>query len=314
MDGRLQETKNSLRGVYTIVATPMKSDYSVDLKRLAEQVSFIIEGGIVEGKGVLVPIGAGGEGYHLTEEECIGCARTVIETAGGRVPVFPGCMLSSTSTCARLCSEYQKLGADGVQLSPPYYYEPSEEEYLDHYRTCAESAPELGIVAYNSWWNSIDVQPDTLGKLTEVPNVIGIKWSSPSAHNYRKGIELYSGRFSFIDNQITHTGTLGFMLGTRGFVSSVPNFAPGYDLQLLQLLEAQEWDSALVKMREFIIPLYEYIGKMYERGLHGEGSHWKACCEIGGRAIGPPRPPHRPYTEEEKEGLREIFRRADFAD
>jgi 4-hydroxy-tetrahydrodipicolinate synthase len=309
MSFSLEELKDSLRGIYTIMVTPMKANYSLDLPRLHEHTRFLVESGIRTGTGVLLPVGAGGEGYHLTPEELLQAARTVVDAARGEVPVYPGCTLANTFAARDLCRQYQELGASGVQLSPPYYYEPSEQEYLDHYRICASAAPRLAVIAYNSWWNSIDVQPETLAKLAEIPSVIGIKWSSPSTRNYQKALHLYTERFSFIDNQITGTGPLGFMLGMKGYVSSVPNFAPHYDLALLKLLQGKDRDGALRKMEKFVIPLYEYIGKMHGNGLHGEGSHWKACCEVAGRPMGPPRPPHRPYNDAERAGLRELFRR-----
>jgi len=312
MRASLRESKDTLCGVYAIVATPMKKDYSLDLRRLREQIRFMVEGGIRTGTGILVPLGAGGEGYHLSSEELVQAARVIVETARGEVPVYPGCAPASTFVARDICRAYQEIGASGVQLSPPFYYQPSEQEYLDHYRICAEAAPRLGIIAYNSWWNSVDVQPETLGKLAEIPQVIGIKWSSPSNTNYQRALRLYGDRFSFIDNQITGTGPLGYMLGIRGHVSSVPNFAPQYELDLLRLLRDKQWGAALQKLEAFVIPLYEYLGKMYKQGLHGEGSHWKACCELAGRPIGPPRPPHKPYTAKQKAGLRKIFKRAGF--
>jgi len=303
-----EEAKDKLQGIYTIMITPMTPDFKVDLKRLHELTRFIVESGIKEGTGVLVPVGAGGEGYHLTFEELLEAVRTVIEAANGEIPVFPGCTFPNAFLARELCRRYQELGADGVQLSPPYYYQPSEEEYLLHYRLCAEAAPQLGIIAYNSWWNSqFDVTSDTLEKLAEIPNVIGVKWSSQSLENFQRAIRDFHERFSFIDNQMVWSGTLGFMLGMRGYVSSVPNFAPGYALELWELLQRKEWEEALRCMQKFLVPLYEFIGRMYQRGIHGEGSHWKACCKLVGRPMGPPRPPHRPYSNEELEGLREVF-------
>jgi len=302
--------KEKIRGIYAIMVTPMKADYSLDIERLQAQTRFLVENGMCEGDAVLVPVGAGGEGYHLMPEELLKAARAVVDAAQGEVPVFPGCTSTSSFTARKLCRQYQEIGADGVQLSPPFYYQPSEQEYLDHYRLCAKAAPELGIIAYNSWWNSqFDVTAETLQKLADIPNVIGIKWSSQDNGNFQRGLKALKDRFSFVDNQITSTGTLGFMLGMRSFVSSIPNFAPQYDLELWELLQQRDWDGVLAKMQQFVIPLYEFLGEIHRQGIHGEGSHWKACCEVGGRPMGPPRPPHRPYTAEEKARLRRVFER-----
>lgn len=306
---QFDKLKEKVRGIYTIMVTPMKADYSLDIEQLRTHTRFLIENGIREGAAVLVPVGAGGEGYNLTLEEQLLVARTVVEAAKGEVPVFPGCTNTSTFAAKELCRQYQEIGADGVQLSPPSYYEPSEQEYLDHYRLCAQSAPKLGIIAYNSWWNSLNVTPQILHKLADIENVIGIKWSSENTRDYQLGLRELNDRFSFVDNQITSTGTLGFMLGMRSFVSSIPNVTPQYDLELWELLEKRDWDGVMTKMQQFVIPIYEFLGKIYQRGVHGEGSHWKACCEVGGRPMGPPRPPHRPYATEEKAQLRDIFER-----
>ena len=305
---KFDELKEKIQGVYAIMVTPMKEDYSLDLEKLRSNTRFLIENRMREGTAILVPVGAGGEGYHLTPEELLLAARTVIEAAEGEVPVFPGCTITGTFASREICRQYQEIGADGVQLSPPYYYEPSEQEYLEHYRLCSEAAPNLGIIAYNSWWNSnFDVTPETLQKLAEMPNIVGIKWSSANNANYQRGLNELKDRFSFVDNQITGIGTLGFMLGARSFVSSIPNFVPQYDLELWELLERRDWNGAMAKMQQFVIPLYRFLGQMHQQGVHGEGSHWKACCDVGGRPMGPPRPPHRPYTSEEKLRLKEVF-------
>ena len=304
----LDEIRAKLRGIYTIVVTPMEADFRVDLKRLYEHTRFLVEGGIREGTGVLVPVGAGGEGYHLTVEENLDAVRTVIEAAKGEVPVFPGCTLPSTLAACDLCRRYQELGAAGVQLSPPYYYEPSEQEYVNHYRRCAEAAPQLGIVVYNSYWNSgFDASSGTLAKLVDIPNIVGVKWSSSSLENYQRALRDHSERLSFIDNQLAWSAVLGRMLGANGHVTSVPNFAPAYELTLWELLRNKEWEKALKHMRSFLVPLYEYRSALRRSGVHGEGPFWKACCELMGRPMGASRPPHRSFSSDELEGLRDVF-------
>ena len=64
------------------------------------------------------------------------------------------------------------------------------------------------------------------------------------------------------------------MLGMRGHVTSLPNFAPQYDLDLMKLLERRDWEGAMAKMEEFVVPLYRSFGNAHGNGAHGEGSRW----------------------------------------
>jgi len=302
------ESKRKLVGVYTVMPTPFTEDYELDLEALRDNTRFLLENGITEGRGVLVPTGAAGEGPALTFEEHEKVIKAVVEEVAGKTPVVPGVTLHSTREAARLCRVVQDLGGMAVQLSPPYYSQPSSEEILNHYRAASEAAPNLGIVLYNTPWSSkVDMDAELISRLLSIENIVGAKWSSPDQANYTTVLRRFAKRISLIDNQLPYSGPWGHMLGARGFVSAIANFAPAYDLKLWDLLERHDYMGAVEQLERFAIPFYELIIEIARQGIHGEASHWKAAMELMGRPCGPARPPYVAYNAEQKARLREAL-------
>jgi len=306
-----EEMRWRLVGVYAVMPTPFREDVELDLETLKGNTRFLVENGITEGRGVLVPTGAAGEGPSLTFEEHERVIKTVLDEVGGKVPVVPGVAFHATRQAARLCRLVQDLGCMAVQLSPPYYSQPSSEEILNHYRSASEAAPSLGIVLYNTPWSSkVDMDPGLISRLLSIENIIGAKWSSLDQGNYTSVLRRFSGRLSMIDNQLVYSGPWGHMLGARGFVSAIANFVPAYDLRLWDLLERRDYVKAVEELERLAIPFYELIGEVAREGLHGEASHWKAAMELMGRPCGPVRPPYVGYSHEQKARMRQVLARA----
>jgi dihydrodipicolinate synthase/N-acetylneuraminate lyase len=87
-----------------------------------------------------------------------------------------------------------------------------------------------------------------VGRIADLPNVIGLKWYSTDLANWTEAYERFSERLAIIDNNAVWTSGLGFMMGAKGFVSQVANFAPEYELNILNLLRQKQWEKALEEM------------------------------------------------------------------
>jgi dihydrodipicolinate synthase/N-acetylneuraminate lyase len=112
---------------------------------------------MVTGKGVLLAVGAGGDFDVLTLEERKAVARVIAETAAGRVPVIVGIQDTNPQVCIELARYAQSLGAYGVQVGPPYYHSPSDEDVLKFFRSIHDASSSIGIMVHNTWWHGYNI-------------------------------------------------------------------------------------------------------------------------------------------------------------
>jgi 4-hydroxy-tetrahydrodipicolinate synthase len=303
---KAEEAKEKMKGVDVIVLTPFTSDYELDLDRLKENIRFLIKSGIVNGNGFLTVTGACGEAPYLTVDEQKQVVKAATEAAGDKVPIFVGVYQCGTKIAIDFLRFASEVGAVGAQISPPYYMTPSEAEVYNHYKAINDSV-DIGIEIYNTPWSSkLDMKPKLISRLAELKNVIGIKWSSFDYRNYVNVIRLFSKKLNIIDNQLDFIWA--HMLGAKGFVSIIGNFAPQIELNLWRLLEKGDYEKAKEQMLKLHIPLYVFIQELYEQGASGEGNPWKDAMELCGRPCGPVRPPQVPLNESQRARLQEILR------
>jgi 4-hydroxy-tetrahydrodipicolinate synthase len=218
----MSETRQErFRGVGVALVTPMKKDGAVDLEAFARHVDGMVEGGV----DYLVPCGTTGESATLTSREQEHVIAAAVEAADGRVPVVAGAGANATAEAVARSVAARKAGADAVLSVAPYYNKPPQEGLYRHFKAVAEAA-EIPVVLYNvPGRTSSNILPDTVLRLAEIPNVVGIKEASGSlpqvtdilAHR-PEGFLVLSG-----DDEIT----LPLLaLGADGLISVVANEAP----------------------------------------------------------------------------------------
>ena len=166
-------TRSRFRGVFTALVTPFRRG-AVDEETFVALVERQIAGG-VHG---LVPVGTTGESATLSHEEHRRVVELCVQTAAGRVPVIAGAGSNSTAEAIELTRHAKDTGADAVLAVTPYYNRPSQEGLYRHYAAIAE-AVDIPIVVYNvPSRTSVDIANDTLARLSQLPNIIGIKDAS----------------------------------------------------------------------------------------------------------------------------------------
>ena len=176
------------------VITNLKDDLALDLDGIRVNVDYLVDHGMVTGKGVLLAAGAGGDFDILTLDERKQVARTIVETADGRVPVIVGVQDSNPDVSIELAKYSESIGAYGVQMSPPYYHVPSDDDTLRLYRRLHDATARVGIMVYNTWWHSYNIPFDVMDQLVDLERVVAIKWSHPgSPFNYAQGVKRYAG-------------------------------------------------------------------------------------------------------------------------
>src|SRR5947209_12248464 len=169
-----------LHGIIPPVVTPMTADQEIDLPGLRTHIDFMLSKGV---HGIFV-LGTTSEFYALDEVEKQTVVTAAVAHVNGRRPVYAGTGAETTREVVRLTKMAEREGVQGVSVITPYFIKPTQAELLDHFRRVAEST-SLSVVLYNnpSTCAGLSIEPETVAKLAEVPNIIGIKDSSGDLQN-----------------------------------------------------------------------------------------------------------------------------------
>jgi 4-hydroxy-tetrahydrodipicolinate synthase len=158
------------KGVITALVTPFR-DGAVDEAAFLN----IVERQLDEGVHGLVPVGTTGETATLSHDEHRRVVEACVEKVAGRVPVIAGAGSNATSECVDLVRHAKSVGADAALVVTPYYNRPSQEGLYRHYMTVAD-AVELPLIVYNvPARTSCDISNETLARLANHPNIVGVK-------------------------------------------------------------------------------------------------------------------------------------------
>ncbi len=164
----------SFTGCGTAIVTPMRDDGALDLEALRR----LVEWQITEGIDFLVPCGSTGEAQTLTPLERETVVRTVVETAGGRVPVVAGATDNDTRRAVDETKAMCSLGVQGILSATPYYNKPTPEGLRRHFEAVAD-ASTVPVILYNvPGRTGLNMRPDTVLALAAHPRIAGIKEAS----------------------------------------------------------------------------------------------------------------------------------------
>ena len=296
-----------LCGCYVTIPTMFRddADLSVDLDAIRRHVRFLLDGGIAAGTGVLLAGGAAGDFSTMTFDERVSVAEAVVEEADGRVPVVMGAQTTSTAELVRLARAAERAGAGYIQVSPPFYFRHTEEDFYEYVLAAAESA-DVGIIIYNTFWTSYGVSGAMVERLAALPNVVGLKWSMPDrgGMEFERVISRFAPAFSIIDNQMRFVTS--HMLGARSIEVHVCNYWPQWGVKLWHLLETQQYIEAQQEMVRVAMP-FMALWEEVERYTSGDGYLDKLCMELAGIGSSRCRPPTRDVREKFRERARQML-------
>ncbi len=209
------------RGVLTALVTPMTDEGHIDDDALAKLVEAQIAGGIHG----LVPCGTTGESATLSRAEQTHVIEVVTRTVAGRVPVLAGAGSNSTREAIELAQVCRELGVDGTLQVAPYYNRPSQAGLIRHFEAIAD-AVALPLVLYNvPARTSSDILPETVARLAEHENIVGIKEATGDMHRAAQIRETCGEGFALLSGD-DFTMLPLFAVGGDGVVSVVSNPAP----------------------------------------------------------------------------------------
>lgn len=165
-----------IKGIVVPILTPIDENEMVDEEKMRKQVNFVIEGGV---SGILA-FGSNGEFYMVEEDEMERALKIMIDQAAGRVPVYFGIGAISTKKCCRLAKMAAANGAFGISVLQPMFLKPTEDELFNHFKSIADSVPELPVLLYNNPGRvGYTLSANLVEKLArEVDNIVGMKDTS----------------------------------------------------------------------------------------------------------------------------------------
>ena len=207
-------------GALSAIVTPF-SDGAIDEVALRD----LIESQIGAGVGGIVPCGSTGESATLSHLEHEQIIRITIEQTKKRVPVVAGTGSNSTAEAIRLTAAAREMGADGALLISPYYNKPTQEGIYKHYKMIAQSV-DLPLLIYNiPGRTGSNILPETMGRLCEVRNIVGVKEASGSMDQISDIHRICGDRLTILSGDDSLTLPL-MALGAKGVISVITNVMP----------------------------------------------------------------------------------------
>ncbi|HKQ07617.1 MAG TPA: 4-hydroxy-tetrahydrodipicolinate synthase [Blastocatellia bacterium] len=235
----------NLNGCGTALVTPFNEDRTVDEAALRA----LVEWQIAEGIDFLVPCGTTGESATLGDDEMRRVVEIVLQTAQGRVQVVAGAGGNNTAHVIELAQEYERLGARGLLSVTPYYNKPTQEGLYQHYRAIAE-ATALPIIVYNvPPRTNVNLLPDTLIRLAELPNIIGVKEASGDISQIAEIVTRAPAGFKVFSGDDSMTLPV-VAVGGVGLISVASNEAPRQMTALARAALENDWEEARRLNRE----------------------------------------------------------------
>lgn len=219
-------SSNVIQGSIVALVTPMFADGRVDDERLANLVEFHVE----NGTNAIVAMGTTGESATLDETEHCQVVKQIVSYVKGRIPVIAGTGSNSTTEAIHLTQCAADAGADACLLVTPYYNKPTQEGLYQHFKAIAE-AVKIPQILYNvPGRTAVDMLPETVQRLAEITNIVGIKEATGDVGRAVDIINRCSDTEKYGDFAVYSgddaTAMDAILKGVKGDISVTANVAP----------------------------------------------------------------------------------------
>jgi 4-hydroxy-tetrahydrodipicolinate synthase len=284
------------KGAFTAIVTPFKNG-QFDEAAYRELIEFQIASGI---HGI-VPCGTTGESPTLSHAEHKRVVETCIAQVKKRVPVIAGSGSNSTAESLELTKHAQDAGADAALLITPYYNKPTQEGLYQHYKTVA-SQTRIPIVVYNvPGRTSVNLLPETMARLAELPNIVGLKDATGDLKQGCKTLELCGDKITVLSGDDFTTLPL-LCVGGQGVISVVSNAAPKDMAEMCNAFFAGD----LAKARELHYKLWPLTEAMF---YETNPVPVKTALKLMGKITGEVRQPLWTMSEANETKLRQVMQK-----
>lgn len=209
------------QGAGVAIVTPFRNG-EVDMEAYGRMVDFQLENNIQ----CIVTLGTTGEASTLTEEERNRVIGLTVEKCKGKVPVMAGAGSNNTAVSKKYAQQAEKLGADGVLLVTPYYNKATQKGLVAHFSTVAE-AIGIPVVVYNvPGRTGVNIEPETVARLAQVGNIVGIKEASGNISQVLEIKRLVPEDFMIWSGNDDNILPI-YSVGGHGVISVMANMIPG---------------------------------------------------------------------------------------
>ncbi|GAB4261939.1 MAG: 4-hydroxy-tetrahydrodipicolinate synthase [Methylomicrobium sp.] len=210
-----------IQGSIVALVTPMTEDGSIDYENLRKLVEFHID----QGTDSIVAVGTTGESATLNEDEHCEVIKSVVDYAAGRIPIIAGTGANSTTEAIQLTRRAKEAGADACLLVTPYYNKPTQQGLYLHYKAVAE-AVDIPQILYNvPGRTACDMLPETVARLAEIDNIVGIKEATGKLERVKPLRELCGDDFALYTGDDA-TSCEFCLMGGNGTITVTGNVAP----------------------------------------------------------------------------------------
>lgn len=228
------------KGLGTALITPFEEDGRIDYASLEKLICAQLDAGV----NALVICGTTGEPPAMTDTERSDVIRFAVRTVAGRIPVIAGTGSNCTASAAANSRRAEELGADGVLVVTPYYNKCTQDGLFLHYRTVAEST-SLPVIAYNvPGRTGVNLLPSTAARLTEIPNLAGIKEASGNITQVINTAKAIEGSNISLFSGDDPAALPIFAVGGVGLISVASNAVPARIKELTDACLAGDYPTA----------------------------------------------------------------------
>ena len=241
------------QGSVVALVTPMDSHGEVDFENLKKLVEFHINAGT----DAIVSVGTTGESATLSIDENVKAILKTVEFAAGRIPVIAGTGANATSEAITMTKLLNNSGISGCLSVVPYYNKPTQEGMYQHFKAIAECT-DIPQILYNvPGRTGSDLQPETVGRLAKIKNIIGIKEATGDVSRVQKIKQLAGNDFIVLSGDDA-TSLEAMKLGAEGVISVTNNIAPVEMAKMCHLAREGKFEEA-EKINQRLMPLHKNL-------------------------------------------------------
>ena len=208
-----------------------------------EELKKLVEYHVQAGTHGIVSVGTTGESTTLSIDENVKVIKKTVEFADGRIPIIAGTGSNATSEAVTMTKLLANSGVVGCLSVVPYYNKPTQEGMYQHYKAIAEST-DLPQILYNvPGRTGSDLKPETIGRLSKIENIVGVKEATGDLSRLPLIKELAGKDFIFLSGDDA-TGLESMKLGGQGVISVTNNVAAADMAKMCELALAGKFEEA----------------------------------------------------------------------
>ncbi len=282
-------------GIIAYPITPFDENQKVNIplfRLLTERL-------VLSGAHGIAPLGSTGVLPYLSDEEKEAVMEAALQQVGGRIPVLAGVSNLTTERTIYHARFAERAGADAVMILPMSYWKLSDDEIFRHYEQVANSI-SIPIMAYNNpATGGIDMSPQLLKRLLQIPNVTMIKESTGDIQRMHYLRRTLGEEVAFY-NGSNPLALAGFSAGARGWCTAAPNLIPSLNTALYEAVRQNDMNKA----RDIFYQQSDLLTFMVAKGLPRVV---KAGLELQGIESGFLRSPLQALSQTDQEQLGQML-------